>query len=104
MMALHWEGSRVPVEDLEAAYFEVMMEEPGTTLEAFLERVLSGALGPHDNDTLVAFLRRVERMIVGSIQTRAAASAAAAAEADEKAEEQRELIARLIARVLSQGG
>lgn len=92
------------VEDLEAAYFEVMMEEPGTPLEAFLERVLSGAAGAHDPDTVIAFLRRVERMILGSIQTRASASAAAAAEADEKAEQQRELIARLVVRVRESRG
>ena len=87
------------VEDLEAAYFELMMEEPGTTLEAFVDRVLAGTYGAQETETVVAFLKRVERMILGSIQTRASSSAHAAAEAEDRAEEQQELVARLVARV-----
>lgn len=91
------------VEDLERAYLELMMEEPGTSLETFTERVLAGAFGPQEPEAVVTFLKAVERMILGSIQTRAGASGQAAAEADERAEEQRERVAQLIARVRGQG-
>ncbi len=92
------------VDDLESHYFELMMSEPGTSLDTFLERAIAGEFGAQDTDTLVAFLRRVERMILSSIQTRAAASPGAAEDAERLAEDQRLHIADLVARVRRQAG
>lgn len=86
------------MEELRQAYLELMMGEPGTSLEAFLQRVAAGDYGPRRGDEIEAFLHEVERDILGSIQTRAATNPRFADIAEERAEETRENIAGLIRR------
>lgn len=85
-------------EDLRLAYLELMMEEPGTALETFLERVAHGRYGPQNGMDITEFLHDVERNILSSIQTRAATNPRWAEQAEERSEETREEISALIAR------
>ncbi len=85
-------------EELRQAYFEVMLQEPGTTLEAFMLRVQAGEFGPQPREVVERFLRWVEGAVLSSIQTRAGANPDAAPEAEALAEAKREEIAALIAR------
>lgn len=85
--------------ELQAAYLEVMLDEPGTSLAEFMERVAAGRYGPlPSGEAAATFLREVERNILGSILTRAANNPSFAAEAEARAEATREQIAGLIAR------
>lgn len=86
------------VQELRQAYLELMMDEPGSSLEAFLRRVATGDYGPQRGDEIEAFLHEVERDILGSIQTRAATNPRFGEIAEERAEETRENIAGLIRR------
>jgi|GEM_PF-6100449 len=85
-------------EDLQAAYLEVMMEEPGTSIATFMQRVADGRYGPQSPARVAEFLRGVERNILGSIETRAATNPRFAQEAEERADAIREEIVALIAR------
>lgn len=85
-------------DELQAAYLEVMMDEPGTSLEEFMVRVDQGRYGAHSAERITAFLHAVERNILGSIGTRAANNPAFAAEAEDRADEVRGRIAELVAR------
>ncbi len=85
-------------QDLETAYLEVMMDEPGTSLAEFMERVAAGRYGAQSAERLTEFLHGVERNILGSIHTRAAANPRFAEEAPDRAEAVREEIASLLVR------
>ena len=83
---------------LRQAFLDVMMEEPGTSLEVFLERVAAGDLGPRAVDEIVMFLRSVERDMIAGIYARAEASPELAAEVDGHVEEVQAGISELIER------
>jgi len=84
--------------ELQAAYLELMMDEPGTSLEAFMERVAAGSCGPQSGEEIATFLDGVERAILGSIRTRAATNHHFAQEADDRADATRERMSALVAR------
>jgi hypothetical protein len=71
-----------------------MMEEP-LDLSAFLKRVEAGELGPFPPEQVRAFLREVERDIIGNIHAMTEAHPHLAAEVEERIEETHRMISDL---------
>ncbi len=86
------------MDSLRTAYLELMMDEPGTPLGAFMERVARGDYGAHTAQQLVDFLRTIERDTVASIEAQAAAHPGLASHAEERVEEARAEIDALLRR------
>lgn len=85
-------------EDLRRAYLDLMLEEPGTPLDAFLERVAAGEFGRQPPEAVEQFLRGVERDMLASIRTHAEASPGLAGEVEDRIQETQAEIADLIRR------
>jgi hypothetical protein len=83
---------------LRRAYVELMMDEPGTPLEAFLQRATRGEFGPCDRDEIAEFLHQVGREMAASVLAQAEANPGLAAEADERLDQVRALIEDLLQR------
>jgi hypothetical protein len=49
------------------AYLEVMMEDPGSTLASFVDRVMHGEFGPQQTPDILEFLADIERDMIASI-------------------------------------
>ncbi len=83
---------------LRAAYLDLMMDEPGTPLNAFMERVARGDYGAHTTEQLADFLRAVEHDTVASIEAQAAAHPGLAGHVEERVEDARAEIDALLRR------
>jgi peptide subunit release factor 1 (eRF1) len=79
-----------------------MLDDPALGLEGFLREVAAGRHGRRERQEILDFLQGVERDILGSIQTRAAAGGQRAEEAERLSEECRERMAALAAKYARQ--
>lgn len=89
---------RDPVRELMARYEELFVEEPGLSLERFLERVSAGEFGPYTPEELGRFLRAVEAHMVANVDTMIEAHPHLLPLREEKLDEIQRMIAQLIAR------
>ncbi len=88
-------------ERLKSAYLETMMEDPGTSMEQFLDRLTVNDLGSFPAEEVLALLDDIERDVISSIFTQAEAHSSLAEEAGSRVEEARAEFDRLRARIRS---
>lgn len=79
-------------------YEELFAEEPGLSLERFLERVAAGEFGAFAAAEIAEFLRAVEAQILANIETMLEANPHLLPLRDQRVEETRAEIARLLER------
>lgn len=79
-------------------YEHLFAEEPGLSLERFLERVTRGEFGTYGPDAVADFLRAVEAQILANIDAMVEANPHLLPLRDQRAEETRAQIARLLER------
>lgn len=88
-----------PSERLRSAYLETMMEDPGISMEQFLDRLTANDLGSFPAEDIVALLDDIERDVVASIFTQAEAHSSLTEAAGSRVEEARAEFDRLRARI-----
>lgn len=87
-----------PAEDLMQRYWDTFAEQPGLSLERFLERVRAGEFGSFGPEAIARFLREVEAQILGNIEAMVEANPQLAPLREERVEETQRMIAELLER------
>lgn len=88
-------AGRDPVDALMEAYQSAFLEEPGLSLERFLERVAAGRHGRFREQDIADFLDAVEAQILANIDTMAEANPQLAPLREERIAETQRMIAAL---------
>lgn len=89
---------RDPVGELMERYEELFADEPGLSLERFLERVCAGEFGRYERRDIARFLRAVEAHMTANIDTMVEANPHLLPLRDERLEEVQRMIAALLQR------